>query len=116
MGRWIALKCRPDLQIIIIKKNRRAKTLSRLAELLEKEATLEKEREEYLEAENLGMAKSREKQLYKVRDLIEIETLEEKVPLKSQLDVYKAFITKWDLEKKFEEFYNAKLAKEDKDE
>lgn len=47
--------------------------MSKLEQLLEQEEKLEKEKQEYLEADDNRSVKRIEKQIYRTRELIEIE-------------------------------------------
>lgn len=90
--------------------------MSRLEELRKKEAELEQERINWLEADNNRMAKKKEQELYKIRNMIEVVVLEEKIEIKRQLEIYKKYIKNLGLEEKFNAFYNKEILKEDKDE
>lgn len=85
--------------------------MSKLEELKEQEENLERERMECLEADNNRLAKTKEKQLYKVRDLIEIEEGKKKI---QDLKIYKEYIEVRCLEKDFIQFYKNRKKSEEK--
>lgn len=87
--------------------------MDKLDELRKQEEELEQERMMYLEADNNRMARKKEKELYKVREKIEVVQLEEKINIKKQLIIYKDYIKKLGLEEKFNSFYAEKIAKEE---
>lgn len=81
----------------------------KLDELMEKEEKLEQERTMYLEVDNNAMAKRKERELFKVREQIEVINMESKIEIKKQLEIYKKYIKKLGLEEKFMDFYNKEL-------
>lgn len=85
--------------------------MSRLDELKEQEEILERERMECLEADNNRLAKAKEKQLWKVRDLIKIEEGKQQM---QDLRIYKEYIEIRNLEKDFMQFYKNRKESEDK--
>ena len=85
----------------------------KLDELMEKEEKLEQERTMYLEVDNNAMAKRKERELFKVREQIEIINMESKIEIKKQLEIYKKYIKKLGLEEKFMDFYNKELSRKE---
>lgn len=79
--------------------------MNKLDELREKEEELEKERMNYLEADDNRGAKRIERKLDRVRELIEIEHEDGCIELKRKLKIYEKYIKKLGLENKFNEFY-----------
>lgn len=85
----------------------------KLDELMEKEEKLEQERTMYLEVDNNAMAKRKERELFKVREQIEVINMESKIEIKKQLEIYKKYIKKLGLEEKFMDFYNKELSRKE---
>lgn len=85
----------------------------KLDELMEKEEKLEQERTMYLEVDNNAMAKRKERELFKVREQIEIINMESKIEIKKQLEIYIKYIKKLGLEEKFMDFYNKELSRKE---
>lgn len=85
--------------------------MSRLEDLKEQEEQLERERMECLEADNNRLARAREKQLWKVRDLIKIEEGKQRM---QDLKIYKEYIEVRNLKKDFMQFYKNRKESEDK--
>ena len=84
----------------------------KLEELKEKEENLEQERMMYLEVDNNAMAKKKEKELFKVREKIEVIEMEKKIKIKKQLEIYIKYIKETGQEERFTNFYNKELRKE----
>ena len=82
----------------------------KIEELQEQEKKLERERIDCLSVDNNRAAKRIEKELYKVRDLIEIEEMGSTLKLKKDLNIYKKFIKNKGMQNEFELFYE-KIAK-----
>ena len=85
----------------------------KLDELKEKEENLEKERMMYLEVDNNAMAKRKEKELFKVREQIEVINMEKKIEIKKELEIYKKYIKEIGQEEKFMNFYNKELSRKE---
>ena len=85
----------------------------KLDELKEKEEKLEQERMMYLEVDNNAMAKKKEKELFKVREQIEVINMEKKIEIKKQLEIYKKYIKETGQEEKFMSFYNKELSRKE---
>ena len=85
----------------------------KLDELMEKEEKLEQERTMYLEVDNNAMAKRKERELFKVREQIEVINMESKIEIKKQLEIYKKYIKKLGLEEKFINFYDEELSRKE---
>ncbi len=86
--------------------------MTRLEELLEQEEKLDRERTEYLEADDNRGAKRTEKKLNQVRDLIQIERLGDTLKLKEDLDIYKKYVKSKGLENDFKCFYDMEVQDE----
>ena len=85
----------------------------KLDELKEKEENLEQERMMYLEVDNNAMAKKKEKELFKVREQIEVINMEKKIEIKKELEIYKKYIKKIGQEEMFMSFYNKELSRKE---
>lgn len=73
--------------------------MSKLEQLLEQEEKLEKEKQEYLEADDNRSVKRIEKQIYRTRELIEIEREGRYIEMQKELKMYKRFYKKKRLER-----------------
>ena len=82
----------------------------KIEELQEQEKKLERERIDCLSVDNNRAAKRIEKELYKVRDLIEIKEMGSTLKLKKDLNINKKFIKNKGMQNEFELFYE-KIAK-----
>lgn len=83
--------------------------MSKLEQLLEQEEKLEKEKQEYLEADDNRSVKRIEKQIYRTRELIEIEREGGYIELQKELKMYKVFIKRRGLEDQFNKFYEKEV-------
>ncbi len=79
--------------------------MSKLEQLLEQEEKLEKEKQEYLEADDNRSVKRIEKQIYRTRELIEIEREGGYIEMQKELKMYKDFIKRRGMEEQFNKFY-----------
>ena len=85
----------------------------KLDELKEKEENLEQERMMYLEVDNNAMAKKKEKELFKVREQIEVINMEKKIKIKKQLEIYIKYIKETGQEERFANFCNKELSRKE---
>lgn len=83
--------------------------MSKLDELREQEEELEKEIIEYKEVDDNRNARKTEKKLARVRELINIEFENKQIQMYEKLEIYKKFIQKYSLSKKFEKFYDEEV-------
>lgn len=83
--------------------------MSKLEQLLEQEEKLEKEKQEYLEADDNRSVKRIEKQIYRTRELIEIEREGGYIEMQKELKMYKDFIKRRGLEDQFNKFYKKEV-------
>lgn len=79
--------------------------MSKLEQLLEQEEKLEKAKQEYLEADDNRGVKRIEKQIYRTRELIEIEREGGYLEMQKELKMYKDFIKRRGMEEQFNKFY-----------
>ena len=79
--------------------------MNKLEQLLKQEEKLEKEKQEYLEADDNRGAKRIEKQIYRTRELIEIEREGGYLEMRKELKMYKDFIKRRGMEEQFNKFY-----------
>lgn len=84
---------------------------SKLDKLREQEEQLERERMEYLEADDNRGAKRIEKKLLRVKELIEVEYENGAIEIKRKLEIYRSFIRIMGLEKNFNDFYEKEIKK-----
>lgn len=85
--------------------------MSKLEKLLEQEEKLEKEKQEYLEADDNRSVKRIEKQIYRTRELIEIEREGGYIEMQKELKMYKDFIKRRGMEEQFNKFYEREVKK-----
>lgn len=85
--------------------------MSKLEQLLEQEEKLEKEKQEYLEADDNRRVKRIEKQIYRTRELIEIEREGGYLEMRKELKMYKDFIKRRGMEEQFNKFYEREVKK-----
>ena len=85
--------------------------MSKLEQLLEQEEKLEKEKQEYLEADDNRSVKRIEKQIYRTRELIEIEREGGYIEMQKELKMYKDFIKRRGMEEQFNKFYEKEVKK-----
>lgn len=85
--------------------------MSKLEELLEQEEKLEKEKQEYLEADDNRSVKRIEKQIYRTRELIEIEREGGYIEMQKELKMYKDFIKRRGMKEQFNKFYEKEVKK-----
>lgn len=83
--------------------------MSKLEQLLEQEEKLEKEKQEYLEADDNRSVKRIEKQIYRTRELIEIEREGGYIEMQKELKIYKDFIKRRGLKEQFNKFYEKEV-------
>ena len=83
--------------------------MSKLEQLLEQEEKLEKEKQEYLEADDNRSVKRIEKQIYRTRELIEIEREGGYLEMQKELKMYKDFIKRRGLEEQLNKFYEKEV-------
>lgn len=83
--------------------------MSKLEQLLEQEEKLEKEKQEYLEADDNRSVKRIEKQIYRTRELIEIEREGGYLGMQKELKIYKDFIKRRGMEEQFNKFYEKEV-------
>lgn len=83
--------------------------MSKLEQLLEQEEKLEKEKQEYLEADDNRSVKRIEKQIYRTRELIEIEREGGYIEMQKELKMYKDFIKRRGMEEQFNKFYEKEV-------
>lgn len=83
--------------------------MSKLEQLLEQEEKLEKEKQEYLEADDNRSVKRIEKQIYRTRELIEIEREGGYIEMQKELKMYKDFIKRRGLKEQFNKFYEKEV-------
>lgn len=83
--------------------------MSKLEQLLEQEEKLEKENQEYLEADDNRSVKRIEKQIYRTRELIEIEREGGYIEMQKELKMYKDFIKRRGLKEQFNKFYEKEV-------
>lgn len=85
--------------------------MSKLEQLLEQEEKLEKAKQEYLEADDNRSVKRIEKQIYRTRELIEIEREGGYIEMQKELKMYKDFIKRRGMEEQFNKFYEKEAKK-----
>lgn len=86
--------------------------MSKLEKLKKKEEELEKEVINYKEADDNRGASRKQRELNKVRDLIDLEELGTKREIKKELDICKKFIKQKGMNEEFMSFYIVEIAKD----